>query len=119
METPPTFEPLPEDWQTAYDFGCKAVVNTINAARPVMREQGGGRIVNIVTELWNMAPTGWSVYMAGKGAMVGLRQEVFEHGFTAIDLHADVVHGQSGNFGDLLVAQAFEQQGHDEPVLVG
>src|ERR1043166_9752838 len=35
-----------EDWQTAYDFGCKAVVNTITAVRPVMREQAGGRVVN-------------------------------------------------------------------------
>src|SRR5205085_5317457 len=52
------------------------VVNTITAARPVMRDQGGGRIVNIVTELWNMAPASWSVYMAGKGAMVGLSRSL-------------------------------------------
>lgn len=61
-----------EDYQNSFDFGCKAVLNTINAVRPVMRKQGGGRIVNIVSELWNMAPQEWSVYMAGKGAMVGI-----------------------------------------------
>ena len=71
-------EASPEDWQTAYDFGCRAVINTITAARPIMRDQGGGRIVNIVTELWNMAPAGWSVYMAGKGAMVGLSRSLAE-----------------------------------------
>jgi 3-oxoacyl-[acyl-carrier protein] reductase len=65
-----------EDYVTAFDFGCRAVLNTINAARPVMKDQGGGRIVNIVTELWNMAPTEWSVYMAGKGAMVGLSRSL-------------------------------------------
>lgn len=61
-----------EDYKMACDFGCTAVINTITAARPVMKGEGGGRIVNIVTELWNMAPAEWSVYMAGKGAMVGV-----------------------------------------------
>ena len=64
------------DYTDAFDFGCKAVINTTVAARPIFREQGGGRIVNIVTELWNMAPSNWSVYMAGKGAMVGLSRSL-------------------------------------------
>ena len=65
-----------EDYANAFDFGCRAVVNSVNAARPAFREQGGGRVVNIVTELWNMAPAGWSVYMAGKGAMVGMSRSL-------------------------------------------
>src|SRR5439155_7420605 len=65
-----------DDFRNAFDYGCLAVVNTIAAARPLMRAQGGGRIVNIVTELWNMAPAEWSVYMAGKGAMVGLSRSL-------------------------------------------
>ena len=69
-------EATPEDYATAFDFGCQAVLNTITAARPLMQAQGGGRIVNIVTELWNMAPAGWSVYMAGKGAMVGVSRSL-------------------------------------------
>lgn len=69
-------EALMEDYETAFDFGCKAIVNTTKAARPHMVGQGGGRIVNIVTELWNMAPTDWTVYMAGKGAMVGLSRSL-------------------------------------------
>ncbi|MFN3650248.1 MAG: SDR family NAD(P)-dependent oxidoreductase [Armatimonadota bacterium] len=64
------------DYATAFDYGCQAVVNTLSAARPVMRDQGGGRVVNIVTELWNMAPAEWSVYLAGKGAMVGLSRSL-------------------------------------------
>lgn len=65
-----------DDYANSFDFGCKAVVNTIAAARPLMQKQGGGRVVNIVTEIWNMAPEGWSVYMAGKGAMVGISRSL-------------------------------------------
>ena len=61
-----------DNYQNMFDFNCKAVINTIKAARPVMKEGGGGRIVNIVTELWNMGSGDWSAYLAGKGAMVGL-----------------------------------------------
>jgi 3-oxoacyl-[acyl-carrier protein] reductase len=65
-----------EDYETAFGFGARAVVNTITAARPYFQRAGGGRVVNIVTELWNMAPAGWSVYMAGKGAMVGISRSL-------------------------------------------
>jgi 3-oxoacyl-[acyl-carrier protein] reductase len=61
-----------EDYQTAFDYGAKAVLNTVNAARSTMKKRGGGRVVNIVTEQWNFGAAGWSVYLAGKGAMVGL-----------------------------------------------
>ncbi len=66
------------DYQDMLDFGCKAVVNTIRAVRPVMKANGGGRVVNCVTELWNMAPRGWSTYLSGKGAMVGLSRSLAE-----------------------------------------
>lgn len=65
-----------QDYQNAFAFGCEAILNTVRAARPVMQKQGGGRIINIVTELWNMAPAGWTVYMAGKGAMVGVSRSL-------------------------------------------
>ena len=52
------------------------MVNVVRAARPHFVAQGGGRVVNIVTELWNMAPADWSVYMAGKGAMVGISRSL-------------------------------------------
>ncbi len=67
-----------QDFQNMFDFSCLAVAKTTRAVRPIMREQGGGRIVNIVTEIWNMAPGGWSAYMAGKGAMVGLSRSLAE-----------------------------------------
>lgn len=65
-----------DDYANAFAFGCQAIVNMTRAVRPLMKEQGGGRIVNIVTELWNLAPADWSVYMAGKGAMVGVSRSL-------------------------------------------
>lgn len=65
-----------EGVQNMLDFGAKAVYNTVQAARPIMAAQGGGAIVNIVTEIWNMGPAEWSMYMAGKGAMVGLSRSL-------------------------------------------
>jgi len=54
------------------NFGALAVINTTRAVRPSMKANGGGRIVNIVTELWNMGSGDWSAYLGGKGAMVGI-----------------------------------------------
>lgn len=65
-----------EEFATAFDFGCRAVANSVRAALPAFKAANGGRIVNVVTEIWNMAPGGWSVYMAGKGAMVGLSRSL-------------------------------------------
>lgn len=62
--------------QNMLDFNAHAVLNTIRAVRPVMQKNGGGRIVNIVTELWNMGSGGWSAYLAGKGAMVGISRSL-------------------------------------------
>lgn len=64
------------DYDSAFGFGCHQVLNTIRAARPHFKAAGGGRVVNIVTEQWNIAPAGWSVYMAGKGAMVGISRSL-------------------------------------------
>ncbi len=61
-----------EGYQAMIDVNAKAVYNTVLALRPVFVRQGGGRVVNIVTELWNSAPADWSMYLAGKGAMVGM-----------------------------------------------
>lgn len=64
------------DFQDMFDFGAKAVVNTIRAVRPWMRANGGGRIVNIVTEVWNMGGEHWAAYLSGKGAMVGISRSL-------------------------------------------
>lgn len=64
------------DFQDMFDFGAKAVVNTIRAVRPWMRQNGGGRIVNIVTEVWNQGGEHWASYLSGKGAMVGVSRSL-------------------------------------------
>lgn len=64
------------DYTTAFDYGAKAVLNMVKAVRPIMKNQGGGQIINIVTEVWNLAPAGWTVYMAGKGALVGISRSL-------------------------------------------
>ncbi len=65
-----------EDYLNAFQYGCMGVIHMVRAVRPIMQKQGGGRIVNIVTELWNLAPENWSVYMSGKGAMVGISRSL-------------------------------------------
>lgn len=65
-----------EHYSNSFDYGAKAVINTVKAVRPIMARQGGGRIVNIVSEQWNFGAAGWSVYMAGKGAMVGISRSL-------------------------------------------
>lgn len=65
-----------EDYATSIDYGAKAVINTISAVRPIMKRRGGGRIVNIVSEQWNFGAAGWSAYLAGKGAMVGISRSL-------------------------------------------
>jgi 3-oxoacyl-[acyl-carrier protein] reductase len=65
-----------DGFQNMLDYNVKAVYNTVSAARPHFVAQGGGRVVNIVTELWNMCPSDWSMYAAGKGAMVGLSRSL-------------------------------------------
>jgi len=65
-----------EDLRNMFDFNAVAVANSVRAVRPIMREQGGGRIVNIVTEVWNQGGEGWTAYLAGKGAMVGMSRSL-------------------------------------------
>lgn len=72
----PLEELVDQDFQDMFDFGAKAVVNTTRAVRPIMGAQGSGAIVNIVTEVWNMAGGEWSAYLAGKGAMVGISRSL-------------------------------------------
>lgn len=65
-----------DDYSNSFDYGARAVINTIKAVRPAMSRQGSGRIVNIVSEQWNFGSAHWSVYMAGKGAMVGISRSL-------------------------------------------
>jgi len=65
-------ELVDQDFRDMFDFGAMQVVNTVRATRAIMKANGGGRVVNIVTEIWNMGPGEWAAYLGGKGAMVGV-----------------------------------------------
>ena len=69
-------EATDDDFATAFEYGCRAVANSVRAALPTFEAQGGGRIVNVVTEVWNYGAADWTVYLAGKGAMVGLSRSL-------------------------------------------
>ncbi len=67
-----------DDFCTEMDVSVKAVLNTIKASFPYMKEQGGGRIVNIVTMQWNVGSDGGADHVTGKAAMVGLSRWISE-----------------------------------------
>jgi 3-oxoacyl-[acyl-carrier protein] reductase len=102
------------DFQNMLDYGALAVVNTVRAVRPSMKANGGGRIVNVVTELWNMGSGEWSAYLGGKGAMVGisraLANELGPEGITVnmvapgwmVTESVDTTSAGSINFGNSL-----------------
>lgn len=71
---PPTDED-PVRWADhaqEFEYYVKTVLNTVHAARPFMKAQGSGRIVNIVSTAWNHPYIGEGDYAAGKGGMIGL-----------------------------------------------
>lgn len=64
----------PEHWQNyinCYEGEVKFVISTLYAAWPHMKAQGGGRIVNIITEQWNEGSSGYVTHVAAKAAVVG------------------------------------------------
>ncbi len=65
---------------------------------------------------------GWcrhSSWSCSNCAMVDLRHHIFEDLLDARNLHPHVVDRNPRDVRDLAVAQAFQQQAHDEAVLVG
>lgn len=64
------------DYLEQINVSVKATLNMANASRGYMKLQGGGSIVNIITEVWNQTPEEWSPYLVGKGALVGLSRSL-------------------------------------------
>jgi len=58
-----------------FEVNYWAYVDLANRVVPIMKEQGGGTIVNTVSILGHRpAPAGWGVYAASKHALVGMFQ---------------------------------------------
>lgn len=80
------------------------VVNCSRAAIPIMREQGGGRIINTASQLGKYARAEWAIYSASKFAVVGLTQALaLEHAPDGIVVNAIC----PGTFETELVRAAF------------
>lgn len=54
------------------EFFAKSPLALLKAALPDMRAAGWGRMVHVGSDLFDRGALGWSAYMAGKGALVGL-----------------------------------------------
>jgi 3-oxoacyl-[acyl-carrier protein] reductase len=68
------------------EFFAKSPLLLAKAAVPGMKAAGTGRIIHIGSDLFERGESGWSGYMAGKGAMLGLTRgwarELGEYGIT-------------------------------------
>jgi signal transduction histidine kinase len=84
----------PVNWvghNVEFEYSVKAVLNTVYAARPFMKAQGAGRIVNIGSSAWNHPWTGEGDYAAGKAGMLGIsRVLVQELGPEGITINTDI-----------------------------
>lgn len=85
----PSVPVVDSDWQTYLDqfrFSAAAPVSLGQAALPLMRSRGLGRIINIGSEIVGQPVAGMAAYLTAKSAMVGLTQgwafELGEFGIT-------------------------------------
>ena len=85
----------PDEWSTVVDVNLKGVYNGMRMAVPLMREQGGGVIVNISSGAATGALEGWSHYCATKAAVLSLtkcaHKESAEHGVRVVGLSPGTV----------------------------
>jgi clavulanate-9-aldehyde reductase len=103
------------DWRRMVEVNCLGLLYCTHAALPVMREQGGGHIVNVSSTAGRQARLGAAVYNLTKWGVNGfseaLRQEalnsnirvtIIEPGFVETEL-------QSHNVKNEMVMQAMER----------
>ena len=85
----------PDVWSLAVDINLKGVYYGMRAAIPLMREMGGGTIINISSGAANSALEGWSHYCSTKAAAKKLTEiahkEVTEDGIRIIGLSPGTV----------------------------
>ena len=62
----------PEAWDQVVDVNVKGVYHGLRAAIPVMKQQGGGVIINISSGAATGVLEGWSHYCATKAAVLSL-----------------------------------------------
>jgi NADP-dependent 3-hydroxy acid dehydrogenase YdfG len=73
------------DWRRMVQVNCLGLLYCTHAALPVMREQGGGHIVNVSSTAGRQARLGAAVYNLTKWGVVG-----FSEGLRQEALHANI-----------------------------
>jgi NAD(P)-dependent dehydrogenase (short-subunit alcohol dehydrogenase family) len=68
---PAPFETIPEsEWDRVMAVNVKGIWNCVRAVTPVMRAQGGGRIVNVASAIAHKGTAGLLHYVTSKGAVI-------------------------------------------------
>lgn len=79
-ERPRSMDPLettpPEDWDEVMSINLGAMVRCIRRAIPVLRDRGGGSIVNVASILGLRGHLDGHAYTAAKGAMINLTRSI-------------------------------------------
>jgi NAD(P)-dependent dehydrogenase (short-subunit alcohol dehydrogenase family) len=72
---PTPLEKIPEaEWDRVMAVNVKGIWNCVRAVVPVMRAQGGGRIVNVASAIAHKGTAGLLHYVTSKGAPSGARR---------------------------------------------
>jgi NAD(P)-dependent dehydrogenase (short-subunit alcohol dehydrogenase family) len=79
----PLLEEKPEDWDATLAVNATGPLLGIQAAVPLMREGGGGSIVNVASVFGVVGAVGYVAYCASKGALIALTKTA------ALELAAD------------------------------
>lgn len=84
---PPFWETDPEDWDRYFRTNLQGVMNCCHAALPAMVENGGGRIVTIISDAGRIGEARLVAYSAAKagaaGFMRAIARETGRYGITA------------------------------------
>ena len=68
----PLLEEKPKDWDATLAVNATGPLLGMQAAVPLMRESGGGSIVNVASVFGVVGAVGYAAYCASKGALVAL-----------------------------------------------
>jgi 3-oxoacyl-[acyl-carrier protein] reductase len=92
-------------WDRAFDVNTKGTFNTCRAVIPVMRSQGGGRIINAASFAAIIPSVGAAAYGASKAAVVQftrtLASEVGPYGITANAYAPGMIPTAMNGFADM------------------
>lgn len=65
-----------ESWDSMFDTNVKSILFGVQAVLPIMKKQGGGRIINVGSGVFFLGNSRSSAYAASKGAVVGLTRNL-------------------------------------------